>query len=104
MSEYGGTVTEYALSSRAEVPTDRPERWAKQLVSHLSNRLEPREVPNGHAFDIGDGEGRVLAEPGRVVLTAVADDEETLGRIEDVLGRHLERFGEKEDLTVDWRR
>jgi hypothetical protein len=104
MAEYGGTVTEYALSSRAEVPTDRPERWAKQLVSHLSNRLEPREVPNGHAFDIGDAEGRVLVEPGRVVLTAVADDEDSLARVEDVLGRHLERFAEKEDLKVDWRR
>ncbi|MFF1574222.1 DUF2218 domain-containing protein [Leifsonia sp. NPDC058292] len=97
-------MTEYALSSRAEVPTDRPERWAKQLVSHLSNRLEPREVPNGHAFDIGDAEGRVLAEPGRVVLTATADDEDALARVEDVLGRHLERFGDKEELKVVWHR
>jgi hypothetical protein len=98
------SVTEYALSSRAEVATDRPERWAKQLVSHLGNKLTVREVPNGHALDMGDAEGRVLVEPGRVVLTAVADDEETLERVESVLGGHLERFGEAEGLKVDWER
>jgi hypothetical protein len=99
-----GRVNEYALSSRAEVPTDRPERWAKQLVSHLSTKLTVREVPNGHALEIGEAEGRVLVEPGRLVLTAVADDEETLERVENVLASHLERFAVDEDLKVDWER
>ncbi|WP_431278191.1 DUF2218 domain-containing protein [Leifsonia poae] len=97
-------MTEYALSSRAEVHTDRPERWAKQLVSHLSTKLTTREVPNGHALEIGDAEGRVLVEPGRLVLTAVADDEETLERVENVLASHLERFGAAEGIKVDWER
>jgi hypothetical protein len=99
-----GHVNEYALSSRAEVPTDRPERWAEQLVSLLSPPLTVRDVPNGHAFDIGDAEGRVLVEPGRLVLTAAADDEATLERVENVLAGHLERVGAAEGLDVEWER
>jgi hypothetical protein len=97
-------VNEYALSSRAEVPTDDPEHWAEQLVSYLSAELTVRDAPNGHALDIGDAEGRVLVEPGRLVLTAAADDEATLERVENVLAGHLERFGAAEGLTVEWER
>jgi hypothetical protein len=97
-------VNEYALSSRAEVPTDRPDRLAEQLVSLLSPTLTVREVPNGHALDIGDAEGRVLVEPGRLVLTAAADDEATLERVENVLAGHLERVGAAEGLDVEWER
>lgn len=43
-------------------------------------------------------------QPGLVVLEAHADSAETLARVEDVLGRHLERFAEKDGLTVTWSR
>jgi hypothetical protein len=31
-----------------------------------------------------------------------AEDAETLDRVKDVTGRHLERFGEKDGLVVTW--
>jgi uncharacterized protein len=33
---------------------------------------------------------------------AAAADEQTLDRVKDVTGRHLERFGEKDGLVVTW--
>jgi hypothetical protein len=32
----------------------------------------------------------------------MAPDAESLARIEDVLGRHLARFGQRQELTVTW--
>jgi uncharacterized protein len=35
-------------------------------------------------------------------MIAEAEDSETLDRVKDVAGRHLERFGEKDGLVVIW--
>ena len=46
--------------------------------------------------------GSIRAEGNRIVLEADASDEESLARVKDVLGRHLERFGARRELTVHW--
>ena len=94
----------YSLDSRAEVVTDRPERWAKQLVSHLSHKAPHAQTERGDELTIGDGLGVVSVQPGFVVLEAHANSDEMLARVEDVLGRHLERFAEKDGLAVSWSR
>ena len=94
----------YSLSSRADVVTERPERWAKQLVSHISHKVAHEKTERGDELTIGDGLGIVSVLPGAVVLQAYANDPELLARVEDVLGRHLERFAEKDGLTVTWSR
>jgi caffeoyl-CoA O-methyltransferase len=90
------------LSSHARVVTEQPERYVKQLVSHLSHRLSTQ---------VTDGEGVIEVERGRCTLTpragvlliaAVAEDEPVMLRIQDVVGRHLERFGARAGLTVEW--
>src|SRR3954449_4950694 len=91
------------LTSRAEVLTDVPERYAKQLVSHLGHRISVSETPEGSVltFD-GGGRGTVRVADGAIVLEAVAGSEQALATIQDVLGRHLERFGAKAQLVVVW--
>jgi hypothetical protein len=41
-------------------------------------------------------------EPGALVMLAAADDIEMLDRVNDLTGRHPERFGEKDGLVVTW--
>jgi len=50
------------------------------------------------------GTGTVRPEVDRLVLEAAAEDAESLAHVEDVLGRHLERFGAKRELMVTWQR
>jgi hypothetical protein len=89
-------------TSRADVPTDAPERYAKQLVAHLGHRLTFTTTGAISTAVIGDGSGRVEVGDGVLTLHASAPDRETLERIQDVLGRHLERFGTRAELTVVW--
>jgi hypothetical protein len=90
------------LTSRADVPTDAPGRYAKQLVSHLGRRTEwTTEGPISRAA-IAGGTGVVEVGDGVLTLLAEASDTETLDRVQDVLGRHLERFGQRNELTVVW--
>jgi hypothetical protein len=97
---------EYAMPrSEARVTTDRPHRYAKQLASHLGRRSET-------SWDEEKGEGGIVFQNGTGSLTAtegalllsVETDAEHLDLLEDVVGRHLVRFGTKDELVVEWHR
>lgn len=92
-------------NSTAAVATSRPERYAKQLVAHMS-----RKVPA--TWDEATGTGSVTfpsAELGlsrgddSLILELSAEPGE-LDRWEGVVGRHLVRFGTRDELIVSWHR
>ena len=94
-----------ALISRADVPTDAPARYAKQLISHLGRRVPFSEEADGSwTTVVGEARGRIVVGDGVLALRAEADDEEALARSEHAVGSHLERFGARAALTVTWRR
>lgn len=91
--------------SNAVVPTDRPARYGKQLVNHLGRR-QGGEWDGDSATGwvvLGDGRLEVTAREAalELALTAPAAD---LERLEGVVGRHLVRFGARDDLVCAWTR
>jgi hypothetical protein len=90
------------LTARADVRTDSPARYAKQLVSHLGRRTAWTTDGDTSSAEIGGGTGTVVVGDGVLTLLAAAGDAETLARVQDVLGRHLERFGQRNELAVTW--
>jgi hypothetical protein len=96
------TVVQETLTARADVPTDAPERYAKQLVAHLGRKVEFTIDGPTSTATIAGGTGVIEVGDGVLTLLAEAPDAETLDRVQDVLGRHLERFGQRTELTVVW--
>jgi hypothetical protein len=95
------------LASTAVVATGTPARYAKQLLSHVGRKatVEPLDdAPEGGRLVFAYGVGTVRPAGDRLVLQASAESFEHLARVEDVLGRHLERFGARQELTVSWHR
>jgi len=91
------------LTSTARVATDRADRYRKQLASHFGHRIEVREEPDATVLVWGPGSTTTLTSTEQaLVMVAQADDAEGLARVQDVTGRHLVRFGEKDGLVVDW--
>ena len=90
------------LTARADVPTDAPTRYAKQRVSHLGRRVEWTSEGPVSTATIAGGTGTVEVGDGVLILRARAADTEALERVQDVLGRHLERFGQRNELVVTW--
>ncbi len=108
MDQYPAPHSLTAIST-ASVNTDRPERYAKQLVSHMQQKIPCEQVTDGHRLTfnrdgIFSGYGEVLVSPSeggtRLVLRAIAADATCQKRIEDILTRHLEGFGRREQLSV----
>ena len=50
----------------------------------------------------GEATGSVVVGEGKLTLRAEAPDAESLARVQHVLGSHLERFGQRSELTVTW--
>lgn len=94
-------------TSEALVATDRAARYGKQLASHLGRKASTEwdeESGRGSVlFSGGRGRAELSVEDGgllmRVYATPGADD-----NLEDVLGRHLVRFGARDELVVTWTR
>jgi len=96
---YTGAV----VTSSARVPVERPQRYVKQLVSHLAHRRTTQWLPpDAGTVHWDDGDCALTCEAGVLLLTATADDAEALARVQDAVGRHLERFGARDGLRVHW--
>ncbi|MEV7602066.1 DUF2218 domain-containing protein [Kitasatospora sp. NPDC089797] len=91
--------------STARVATDRPARYAKQLAAHMSRKVET-------SFSPETGRGTLVFRAGTATLEARSDallltvegEREDLPALEDVVGRHLVRFGARDELVVAWHR
>lgn len=100
------TDNAYPLATHADVVTDRPERYGKQLVSHLGRRHGGEwEARKGSGWiDLATGRASVTVADGALLLRITADTDDELSRLEDVVERHLVRFGERDELSVTWQR
>ena len=92
------------IRSRADVTTGAPARYAKQLTSHLGRKVPFTGDATAATAAIGGASAGVVVGEGVLTLLAAGDDEESVARVEWVLGSHLERFAQREGLTVRWLR
>jgi hypothetical protein len=92
-------------SSTATVATDRAARYGKQLVSHVVRRAtaEWDEQAGTGWIDFGETRAELVAGPEALDIRLTAEPD-AVARMEDVVGRHLVRFGSRDELTVQWLR
>ena len=93
-----------APTSSADVAVERGERWVKQLVSHLGRKAEVEQREDDVVLRLAGGSCALSADEAGVHLRAQAPDAESLGRVEEVVGGHFERFAAAEHVVVGWTR
>jgi len=89
-------------TSQATVPSARADRYVKQLVSHLGRKATVVPEGDGHCIFVSAGSCTIRADGGKIELVAAADTEQALRTVEDVIARHLQRFGQRDELLVTW--
>ncbi len=96
-----------AVTSIATVATERAPRYGKQLVSHLGRKAVGTwdETTGSGTLLMGDGAAHVsLTSSPSALLIEVRSPDDTIATFEDVVGRHLEHFGDRDELKVVWAR
>ena len=88
----------------ATVETKNGSRYIAQLCKHFGHKAEARYDEASGDVDFGFGRCELRAEPDRLTLRGVAQDDAGLARLEEVVGGHLERFAWKETPAINWSR
>ncbi|BAU95471.1 hypothetical protein N24_1209 [Corynebacterium suranareeae] len=108
------------VTSTARVTTDRPSRYAKQLTSHLGEKLNTNWDPEAERGSVvlagkgADHEDERFAFEGSatcdlvagegVLLLHIESPAELVERLESVIGRHLVGFARREEMKIAFRR
>ena len=92
-------------TKRGTMPTDRPERYAKQLASHWAQRGEQVEDGTSTTLTFDTGQVVVLspaADRLDLEVSVPEDGELDVDRWAQVVAEHLQRVGQRDELQVTW--
>lgn len=92
------------LSATADVLTEKPVPYMRQLCKHFGHKHETSYEESTGVIRFDYGSCDLAAGEGVLRLTVCAGEEESLERMERVIGSHLERFGRRDELSVSWTR
>jgi hypothetical protein len=102
------------VGSTARVATERPTLYLRQLCEHFLHERGRHGAPGVEvSFDehegfvnfapVVSGSCRLDArEEGVLVLSASGTDRSALQRVQRILTEHMDRFGRRDGLTVEW--
>ncbi len=90
------------ITSRAEVATDKPVAYMRQLCKHFGHNVDASFGEDSGYIQFDFGRCQLRASDGTLKLEVSASDEESHERMERVVGSHLERFGRRDGLSVAW--
>jgi uncharacterized protein len=90
-------------SITGSMPTERPERYAKQLVSHWEKR-GPATEEGGATVQRWETGQTIVLRPveGALEVEVIVVEGDDLARFAQVVKDHLERFGQREELDLSW--
>jgi hypothetical protein len=102
------------VASTARVATQRPTLYLKQICEHFADESR-RHSAQEFEVTFDDHEGSVnfapivsgtcrlnAREEGVLVLDARGSDQAALERVQRIVAKHLERFGQRDGLAVEW--
>lgn len=102
------------LASTARVAIEQPTLYLRRLCEHFADQSQ-RHSAQEFEVTFDDGEGFIdfapvvsgscrldAREGGVLVVVASGTERAALERIQRIVAKHLERFGGRDGLTVEW--
>ncbi|WP_078651244.1 DUF2218 domain-containing protein [Streptomyces xylophagus] len=109
-------------TAEAQIATERPTRYLVQLCKHFANKghhlthrprthtlpdLRPDQIQvewtdSDGMLRLPWGQCTLQATPGTLRVHIEAEDQENLGRLQDLVTTHIGRFSRRDPLRVEW--
>ena len=88
----------------ANVTIERPERYAKQLASHMGHKLQVKVIEGGWELIFDIGSATLTSDESTLTMTTDAESQEDIEKIQFALVKHLVKFAAKLDpLEIVWK-
>ena len=91
-----------ALRSEATVGTEAPDRYLAQLCKHFAPDIPATYSGAEGRAEFGFGHCTMQAERRYLVLVVEAEDEQSLARMQHLVGLRLGRCMWRERPVIDW--
>jgi hypothetical protein len=92
------------VQSQALVETQNASRYLVQLCKHFAHKIPVDYDPRKGRAEFPFGLCLMEARDDRLVLQCEGADEAALGRVQDVVQKHLEGFAFRENPKIEWKR
>ena len=100
----GTSADPQAASSVANIATPNGRKYLAQLCKHFQHKLPAKWDENAGSIEFSIGQCRLSARESELEIVLASADAAQLAQLQDVVARHLLRFGFREELVVEWRR
>jgi hypothetical protein len=92
------------MNATTSIPTGNAKRYLGQFVKHFAHKLPfVRHESNEHGeVEFPLGLCTLDADATRLSIILNAGTDEEMGKLKDVVDRHLLRFAFREPLTIIW--
>ena len=90
------------MLAHATISTEKSSRHLQALCGHFSRKVQADHSSDQGHIDFGFGFCNLRADPQALVLHVEGPDMESVTRLKNVVGSHLERFAVKDSLHVEW--
>lgn len=90
------------METTAIVQTEKASRYMKAMINHFGSKVNAAyEGNNGHV-DFGFGRCEMQADETALTLRAMGKNAGEISGVERIIGSHLVRFAQKEELSISW--
>lgn len=86
----------------AHVPTPKASRYLKALCNHFDRKATASYDDHNGRIQFAFGECTLQAADEALLIRVVAESDTMFTRVKHVVADHLVRFGNKEELLVNW--
>lgn len=86
----------------ARVVTPKASRYLKALCNHFNRKVDATYDDNSGHVEFPFGVCDLQADDEALLMTVTAESDSMLERLQAVVADHLVRFGNKEELQVQW--
>jgi uncharacterized protein len=97
-------MSDASFISEATVATTMAARYMTQLCKHFEHKLPVKYGPADGRIEFATGICIMDAQGETLHLRAEAKDAESLGQLEHLVVRHLERFAFRDKPAINWTR
>ena len=91
-----------ARLAHSVIATEKASRYLTQLAKHWSHKLVVEFDEHQARIDLPNGPCFLSAGPGSLAVLVQAETDLALENLQWAVARHLERFGYREGLKVEW--
>lgn len=91
------------ITQTATIAVERPQRYAKQLASHMGNKLQVEQIEGSWKLIFDIGEATLVSTDTNLIMTTTAENLDNLQKIQYALVKHLIKFTAKlGELEISW--